>query len=223
MIEPLFNTDDINHFCTFLVSQDSILHILVHCQRNQHFLACFLLPFTNSIQPELHEMKRSGKLLTDGMNDIRTIRKSIQCLQNILTVQFTSDGMCRIIEIFRHKDALVSSKRNRFRELRMIDIISTAPRTIYPVSASLQDVVLKIVLIDEHHSLFSAFLCQLLQPIEIPGVGSCQIIFTQSIPCCPFATTCKRLLIERSPHIAVTTLHPLMIITTAIIPQAIVL
>ena len=128
-----------------------------------------------------------------------------------------------IIEYGSCKDALIASEIDRLQECRTIDIVGRAPRAVYPVSTSLQDIMLEIVLVFQQYSDGFGLFSKLLKSPEVPFVQCCQVILRHTIPSQFLASTGKRLLVERSPRIAILTADAFVVVTSAIRPKAIVL
>ena len=81
------------------------------------------------------------------MNDIRLTFKSIQRLADILPMQRAHRRIRNIIKYGGGKDTLIAGEIDRLQECRTIDIVGRAPGAVYPVSTSLQDIMLEIVLV----------------------------------------------------------------------------
>ena len=148
VIEPLLDINDVNDFRTDRIFQNGILHILIHSQIDEH-LTILLLPLGNHIEPELHEMQRTGKLLTNRMDDIGLPLKGIQRLADILTVELSQDRILDVIELDGSKDTLVACEIHWFQEWSAIHIIGRTPGAIHPMGSGLQDIMLEVMLILE--------------------------------------------------------------------------
>ena len=168
-------------------------------------------------------MIRARILLTNRLNHVRLISKGIQHLYDILPMQLAHHRIIYIIEIFSHPYTLITGKRNRFREHRTIDIVHRTPWTIYPMGTCLQDIMLEIVLVDNQQTIFGSLFCQFLHAADVPRIQLCEVILTQSVPSRALSASGKRLFIERSPDITITAAHTFMVVTAAVIPQAVVL
>ena len=215
--------NDVNHLSQLRILEDGILHILVARQSHPDMLARLSLPFGNGLQPELRKMIRSRIFLANRLNHVRLISKGIQHLHDILLMQLAHHRIIYIIEVFSHPYTLITCKRNRFREHRTIDIVDWAPWTIYPMGTCLQDIMLEIVLVDNQQTILGSLFCQFLNAADVPRIQLCKVILTQSVPSRALSASGKRLLIERSPDISITAAHTFVVITAAVIPQAVVL
>ena len=168
-------------------------------------------------------MQRTGKLRTDQLYHICIIGKIIQALANILSMKLTTYRMTDIIKHIRYKATFVTGKRNRFRHIGLIDIIGRPPRTVYPMCSRLQDIMLEVILMEKQKTFLRPFFGKLLQPVPIPCIGTVQIILAQSFPSSTFSTAGKRLFVEWPPHISITATDTLMIVTTTLIPQTVIM
>src|SRR5688500_1681157 len=97
-------------------------------------------------------MQRACKFFTNHLYHSIVGREIIQTLTDIFSMQLPANRVCSIIKQFRHEDAFISSIRNWFRKTGIIYIISGAPWKICIVSTGLNNIMLKIILMDQQQS-----------------------------------------------------------------------
>ena len=168
-------------------------------------------------------MQRTGKLCTGQLNHIRIIGKVVQALTNVSSMQLTSHRMIDIIEHIRHKNAFIACKRNRFREVRFINIITASPRTVHPMCTGFQNIMLEIVLMEQEQSFSTTLFRKFFQTCPIPCIGTVQIIFTQAFPGNALTATSERLFIKGAPYISIAPTDAFMVIPATIIPKSVIL
>ena len=103
-------------------------------------------------------------------------------MANVLTVQFTKDGIFNIIEQGGRKDAFVAREVNWLEEWRVVDVVRCTPRAIHPMGTGLKDVVLEIVLVFEQETDGFGLFRKLLQAPEVPLVEGRQVVLGHSVP-----------------------------------------
>ena len=89
--------------------------------------------------------------------------------------------------------------------------------------ASLDDVVLKIILMEQHQPARVANPSELPEARPIPRVEFRQIIFAQAVPRRALAAAREGLLEERRQHVARRAADALMIVAAQIVPEAVVM
>ena len=131
--------------------------------------------------------------------------------------------MIDIIEHIRHKNAFIACKRNRFREVRFINIITASPRTVHPMCTGFQNIMLEIVLMEQEQSFSTSLFRKFFQTCPIPCIGTVQIIFTQAFPGNALTATSERLFIKGAPYISIAPTDAFMVIPATIIPKSVIL
>ena len=222
-VVPVADVDDVDHGSTFGVAQDGILHILGRTQGDSGVLARLLLPLGNAVEPELHEVERSGVLGTDQLHDVPVVREVVEALTDVLPVKLAAHGVSRVIELVGDEDALVSGKVDRFAHVGVVDVVGIAPGAVHPVGAGFKDIVLEVVLVEEQHARRFRLVGKRLQAEPVPGVGTRQVVLRQSVPSLPLARTAERLFIEGRPHIAVATADAFVVGAAQVVPESVVM
>ena len=83
-------------------------------------------------------------------------------------MQWAQGRVLFVVELFCHEHSLVTGKRYRFWKARAVHIVHRSPWSVHPVGASLDDVVLEIVLVEQQHSLFGGSQCEVAFPLPVP-------------------------------------------------------
>ena len=139
-------------------------------------------------------------------------------------MQLAQHRVFYIIEQGRSENTLVASEVDWLQEWCTIHVVSRTPGTVHPMGTGLKDIMLEVMLVLEQHTYGFCLFGELLQAPEVPFVKLRQVIFGHSVPG-QFLTTRagKRLFIERCPDITILATYTLMVITTSVCPQSIVL
>ena len=127
-------------------------------------------------------MQRTGEFLADGVNNVWLAFKCVQRLSDVLPVQFSQRGVRRVVEEGSGEDALVAREVDRLQERCAVHVVGCSPRTVHPVCASLQDVVLEVVLVFQQQTDVFRLLRKLLQSPEVPLVERCQVVLAHAVP-----------------------------------------
>ena len=90
------------------------------------------------------------------------------------------------------------------------------------MGSGLEDVVLEIVLVEEHFAALGTLVGKLVEAAPVPRIGASEVIEAHSVPCSALAAAAERLLVERCPYIAVGAAYALMVIAAAVKPQTVV-
>src|SRR5690606_19444491 len=88
--------------------------------------------------------------------------------------------------------------------------------------AGFENVVLEVVIVQQHDPLLLAQRDKLRQAGPVPGVVLRQVVLAQSVPGSADAAAGERLLVKRRPHVAIHPADTLMIVAAAVVPEAIV-
>ncbi len=222
LVVPVADVDNVDDVAVFRVGKNGILHIFCSAESYVGFLAGLLFPFVNSVKPEFHKMLRTCELGADKMNHIRIIGKIIKIHADEIAMEVATHGMVDVIEHVGDKDTLVPCERHRLREVGGIDVVGRAPRRIHPVGTGFEDVVLEIVFVEKKLAETCTFFSEPVESVPVPCVRAGEVIFAQSVPCRSFSASGERLLVERCPYVAVATADAFVVITSAFIPESVV-
>src|SRR5699024_2462305 len=88
---------------------------------------------------------------------------------------------------------------------------------------SLQNIMLKIVLVDQHNTFPLCPIRKMVETVPVPVIVLCQIILTKSIPGRTLSAPGKRLFVKRGPYISIHALHTLMIVAPSVVPKSIIM
>ena len=88
--------------------------------------------------------------------------------------------------------------------------------------ACFDDIVLKIILVHEDQTFVVGYFGKLFQPEPIPVIVFCEVIFAQSVVACTLSAAGKGLLVEWRPHFTVYSADSFVVVTSAVVPQAII-
>ena len=168
-------------------------------------------------------MQRSGIFFTDKLDNIIVILEVFETLAYVLLVQRTKHRIVDIVELLGHENTLVAGKWHWLREVCAVNIVNRTPRTVNPMGTGLEYVMLEIVFMEQHQTLLAALLGKLFKACPIPFIGFGQVIPAKSIPCSALSRTRERLLVKRSPHIAVGPADALMVGSAQVVPQSIIM
>ena len=137
-------------------------------------------------------------------------------------MQVPSCRMCQVVELFGKENPFVARIIGRFGKSGVIDVVFRSPGTIGPMGAGFNDVVLKIVLMQENQTVFVGSIGELLQPAPIPMVVFGQIVFAETVVSRSLSAAGERLFVKRRPHIAVYPADTFVVVATAVVPQTVV-
>ena len=84
-------------------------------------------PFVDCVEPEFHEMLRTGVFGADEMNHIRVVCELVEVHADEVAVEVTTHGIVDVIERLRHEDAFVAGERHRLGEARVVDVVDGTP------------------------------------------------------------------------------------------------
>ena len=126
-----------------------------------------------------------------------------------------------IVKLFRHENPLVSCEWRRFGKTGMVDVVCRAPGAIHPMRTGFEDVVLKIILIEQHQPALIANIGKFFEPRPIPRIEFRQVVAAEAVPSRALAAARKRLFIKRGPDIAVHPAHALVILAAAVVPETV--
>ena len=138
--------------------------------------ARFALPFGDGLEPETCEMQRSGVLVAYQLHHVVLVFQTFQAGTDVLFVERTQHFVVLVVELFRHEDAFVARKRHRFGEVGLVHIVDRTPRTVHPMGARFENVVLEIVLVEQHNTLFGTLFCKFVKARPIPLVGLVKVV-----------------------------------------------
>ena len=89
--------------------------------------------------------------------------------------------------------------------------------------ACFENVVLKIILMEEDETAVGADIREILEPAPVPGVVSGQIVFAQAIPGRFPPAAFERLFVKRGPNVTVRPSNPFVVVTATVVPKAVVM
>ena len=157
------------------------------------------------------------------MDDVGLPAERIELLADVLAVQLPQRGIRHVVKQLGSENALVAREVHRLQEGRTVHIVGRTPRTVHPVSTSLEDVMLEIVLILQQHAQWLSLLSKSAQSMEVPTVRAGQVVARETVPSCTLSRAGKGLFVEGSPDVAVLAAQTLVVITAAVVPQSVVL
>src|SRR5215469_5457274 len=131
--------------------------------------------------------------------------------------------MGHIIELFSHEDPFVARIRRWFRKPRVVNVIRRTPRTIRPMRASLQNIVLKILFVEQHKAASVANVRKFFEPVPIPRIVFRKVVQAQSVPRSPLPCPGKWHFVERRPNITVYAPNALVVVATTLVPQSVMM
>src|SRR4051812_37680977 len=182
-----------------------------------------LFPLFYYIYPEVYKMQGTGIFCPDQLYYVMVGAEVIQAFANIGAMQFSVRRVGEGIILLRNKNAFILCIINRLGKGRVIDIIHRAPGIIGIVSASFQNIMLKVIFMQQYQSFFIGQLRKPVQPFPIPGIVFGKIVFTQAIKGGVLSAARKRQFVKRSFYIAIHSTDTFMIVAAAIVPQTIVM
>src|ERR1051326_2858273 len=185
--------------------------------------ASLAFPFGDGIEPELNESERAGEFGAGELDDVGIGGEIFEAFANVGSMERPADGMGDVVELFGHENAFVAGIRRRFGETRIIDVIGGAPWEIGPVRTGFEDVVLKIIFVEENQTALVAKIGELFETAPIPRIVLGEVIPADAIPRGALAATRERQFVERRPDVPAHPANALMVVAAAVVPKAVMM
>ena len=134
-----------------------------------------------------------GTVVSNKMNDTAVVGKVVEALANVGLMQWPADWVIHVVELLGEEDPLVARIRRGLRKSCVVDVVGRTPGEIGPVGPSFDDVVLEVILMDEHEPLLIRQVGELLQARPIPAVVLRQIVSAQTVKRCPLPAGHRRI------------------------------
>jgi hypothetical protein len=167
-------------------------------------------------------VKGTGILRAYEMDYVAVAGKIIQAFPDILSVQFTSYRVKRIVELPIQKDSFIAGIVRGFRESGGIDVIGRTPGKIGIMCPGFQDIVLEVMMMDQEKTVRFTHISEFPQAFPVPVIIPGQIVFAQSIPGNSLTRPGKRLFIKGSPDLPVHPPDALVVIAPPVVPEPVV-
>src|SRR5687767_4408808 len=110
------------------------------------------------------------------MNDVSVRAEGVEVLANQGPMNRRANGVRRVIELLGHEDPLVARVGRRLGEISLVDVVDRPPWRTRPMRASLEDIVLEVMLVQKEQSLLVTQVGERLQAVPVPGVVPGQVI-----------------------------------------------
>src|SRR5699024_4370336 len=122
-----------------------------------------------------------------------------------------------------HKNTLITRIVGRLRETGIIDIVGCPPGEICRVGAGLQNIMLKIVLVDQHNTFPLCTIRKMFTTVPVPVLIFRKAILANSTPGRTFSASGKRLFVKRGPDIPIHASNPLVIVAPPVVPKSVIM
>ena len=128
-----------------------------------------------------------------------------------------------VVEPFCHKDALVTREGNRLWKDGLVHVVGRSPGRVHPMCTGFENVVLEVMLEVEEFAQGCCLFGKPVQTVVVPGVVLCEVVARKPVPRFSLARVGPRLFPEGCPHGGIASSDALVVVTSPVVPQAVVL